>query len=176
MRHYQLFTRENRLFMFMNVLFMPGLVNILIALSLANLLFQKGLPVSFWGQQSLIIDLLMSSFLATLITGLIGYYVTRRGLLKGALTPVRACARPTLLNRFAHMPLRSHLILALLAVLLTALLLSVFVLSHEADAISWLSFVWIKSVQALLISIYASSLATLLALQLDMPKGEESLA
>lgn len=176
MRHYQLFARENRLFMFMNVLFMPGLVNILIALSLANLLFQEGLPVSFWGQQSLIIDLLMSSFFATLFTGLIGYYVTRSSLHRGTLTPVRVPARSTLLNRFALMPLRSHLILALLAFLLTAVLLSVFVFSYEADSISWLSFLWIKSVQALLISIYASSLATLLALQMDTAKCEESLA
>ena len=164
MSRHHLLAPENRRFTVMNVLLMPALMNMLIAFGLARLLFQSEQAVFLWGQQSLVIDLLISSFMACLITSLIGNYLTRLSLNQGSLRITRT---DFVLMRQTHClthPVLGSLLLAIVALLLTILLLAIFVSVYDEDSISWHSFIWVKTSQAFLVSIYASLAATLLAI------------
>ena len=156
---------ENRTFAIMNVLFMPAMINILIACTLANLLFPPGAAIFLWGPSSMIIDLLISSFMASLITGIIGFYATLASCNNGQLTLSDARHPSGRRARFSYKPWRSNLCFALLALILTSIVLAVFVLSYEQESISWISFLWVKSIQALLVSVYSSLAGTLLAVR-----------
>ena len=155
---------ENRTFAIMNVLLMPAMINILIACVLANFLFPPGTAVFIWGPSSMIIDLLISSFMASLITGLIAFYTAlaagNKGLLRLSLPEYRS-VQPI---RGWLKPWPGNLIFALISILATSLILAAFVLIYDQDSISWLSFLWIKSIQALLVSVYASVAGTCLAI------------
>lgn len=155
---------ENRTFMLLNVLIMPALVNLLIAYGLANLMFQPDGQIFLWGSSSMIIDLLISSFMASLVTGMVSVYTTLAACHKGLCLPLadaRRCRSGISLSRH---PWLGNLLFALMALLVTGIVLAVFVMTYEADVISWLSFLWVKSVQACSVSIYASLAGTHLAI------------
>lgn len=165
MKQSRLLVSENRTFAIMNVLIMPAMVNILIACTLANLLFPPGAAIFLWGPSSMIVDLLISSFMASLITGIIGFYTTLASCNNGQLTLPDAKYPSGRTAKFSSKPWRSNLFFALLALILTSIILAVFVLSYEQETISWVSFLWVKSIQALLVSMYASLAGTLLAIR-----------
>jgi len=164
MKRSDLLAPENRSFAIMNVLFMPALINILIACVLANFLFPPGSAIFIWGPSSMIIDLLISSFMASLITGLIAFYTALAAGNKGFLRLSLAEYRSVQPIRRRFKPWPGNLIFALISLLATSLILAAFVLTYDQDSISWLSFLWIKSIQALLVSVYASVAGTYLAL------------
>lgn len=165
MKQSGLLVSENRTFVIMNVLIMPAMVNILIACTLANLLFPPGAAIFLWGPSSMIIDLLISSFMASLITGIIGFYTTLASCNNGQLRLPDAKYPSGRTTGFSYKPWRSNLFFALLALILTSIVLAVFVLSYEQETISWVSFLWVKSIQALLVSVYSSLAGTLLAIR-----------
>lgn len=155
---------ENRMFTLMNVLIMPALVNLLIAYGLANLMFQPEAQIFLWGPSSMVIDLLIGSFMASLVTGMVSVYTTLAACHKGLHLDLTEARRHRPGISLSRHPWLGSLLFALMALLVTGIVLAVFVMTYDEDAISWLSFLWIKSVQALGVSIYASLAGTHLAI------------
>lgn len=160
-----LFVVQNRLFLIMNVLVVPSLVNILIAYAMANILFQSGADVFFWGENGMLIDMLISSFMASLITSLIAFYSTLSSCNRGLLSLRKEKNGFKLFDKLSPRPVLACIYCAILALLLSGLILGLFVSFYDENHISWSAFLISKSTQAMLISIYSSLAGTLLAIR-----------
>lgn len=155
---------QNIRFIIMGVLVMPTIVNIIIAFGLANIMFKANEPVMLWGQASMIIDLAISSLLATLITGLIAFFLTRHACKTGTLSLSQRESLSGLRHSLAKKPLVSTISVAVVTLLINCCVLALFVMSYSENTVPWQTFLSIKIGQASILSLIGATAGTCFAI------------